>query len=180
MRLRFLLPAAVLVVLIVLFAFGLQHDPREVPSPLIGKPAPDFALRVVGEDTPFSRDDLLGRPLLVNFWASWCLACRVEHPLLMELARQGVEIVGIDYKDTDADGLRWLERHGNPYRHIVADERGSAGLDWGVYGVPETFVLDADGTIVHKHIGPIDELAWRRTIQPLLTTAPARAATETR
>lgn len=169
MRLRFVLPAAVLVILIVLFAFGLQHDPREVPSPLIGKPAPDFTLRRVGEQTVFSRDDLLGRPVLVNFWASWCVACRVEHPLLMALSHQGVEIIGIDYKDTDADGLRWLERHGNPYRHILADQQGQAGLDWGVYGVPETFVIDAAGNIVYKHIGPVDEEAWRTKIAPLMT-----------
>jgi cytochrome c biogenesis protein CcmG, thiol:disulfide interchange protein DsbE len=172
MRFRYLLPAIALAGLAVLFAFGLQHDPREVPSPLIGKPAPDFELRVVGSSAPYRRDDLLGRPLLVNFWASWCAACQVEHPLFMELARRGVEIVGIDYKDTDADGLRWLQRHGNPYRSIAADPQGRAGLDWGVYGVPETFVLDAAGTIVYKHIGPVDEAAWRTRIAPLLGVAP--------
>jgi cytochrome c biogenesis protein CcmG, thiol:disulfide interchange protein DsbE len=172
MRLRYLLPAIALAGLTVLFAFGLQHDPREVPSPLIGKPAPDFDLRVVGSDEAFRRADLLGRPLLVNFWASWCAACQVEHPLLMELSRRGVEIVGIDYKDTDVDGLRWLRRHGNPYRSIAADPDGRAGLDWGVYGVPETFVLDAAGTIVYKHIGPIDEVAWRTRIAPLMGGTP--------
>jgi cytochrome c biogenesis protein CcmG, thiol:disulfide interchange protein DsbE len=153
---------------VVLFLFGLQHDPRIVPSPLIGKPAPGFALRRVGEETPFTRDDLLGRPLLVNFWASWCAACRVEHPLLMELSRRGIEIVGIDYKDSDAEGLRWLQRHGNPYRSIVADPEGRMGLDWGVYGVPETFVLDAQGTIVYKQIGPLTEAAWREKVAPLM------------
>ncbi|MEW6169711.1 MAG: DsbE family thiol:disulfide interchange protein [Pseudomonadota bacterium] len=168
MRLRYLLPAAVLLLLVVLFLFGLQHDPRIVPSPLIGKPAPAFALRRVGEETPFTRDDLLGRPLLVNFWASWCAACRVEHPLLMELSRSGIEIVGIDYKDSDAEGLRWLQRHGNPYRSIVADPQGRMGLDWGVYGVPETFVLDAQGTIVYKQIGPLTEAAWREQVAPLM------------
>ncbi len=175
MALRYLLPVLVLGVLVVLFAFGLQHDPREVPSPLIGKPAPDFNLRVVGEDTPYRREDLLGRPVLVNFWASWCVACRVEHPLLMELSRRGVEIIGIDYKDTDADGLRWLERHGNPYRAIAADPEGQAGLDWGVYGVPETYVLDASGNILYKHIGPIDEEAWRTKMAPLMAMASGGA-----
>jgi len=168
MRLRYLLPAAVLLLLVVLFLFGLQHDPRIVPSPLIGKPAPAFALRRVGEERPFTRDDLLGRPLLVNFWASWCAACRVEHPLLMELSRRGIEIVGIDYKDSDAEGLRWLQRHGNPYRSIVADPEGRMGLDWGVYGVPETFVLDAQGMIVYKQIGPLTEAAWREKVAPLM------------
>ena len=172
MRLRYLLPAIALAGLTILFAFGLQHDPREVPSPLVGKPAPSFELRVLGSDAVMRRDDLLGRPLLVNFWASWCAACQDEHPLFMELARRGVEIVGIDYKDTDADGQRWLRRHGNPYRSVAADPQGRAGLDWGVYGVPETFVLDAAGTIVYKHIGPVDEAAWRTRIAPLMGVSP--------
>lgn len=168
MRLRYLLPMVMLVGLTLLFAFGLQHDPREVPSPLIGKPAPAFELREVGTQNPFRSERLLGRPVLVNYWASWCAGCQIEHPLLMELSRRGVEIVGIDYKDTDAEGLRWLSRHGNPYRAVLADPQGAVGLDWGVYGVPETFVLDARGTIVHKHIGPLTEAAWRDTIEPLL------------
>lgn len=168
MRLRYLLPALLLVGLVLLFAFGLRHDPREVPSPLIGKPAPEFSLRVVGEQKVLSRADLLGRPLLVNYFASWCAGCRVEHPFLMELARRGVEIVGIDYKDTDAAGQQWLAQHGNPYALVLADESGKAGLDWGVYGVPETFVLDAAGTIVYKQIGPLDETAWRDRIAPLM------------
>ncbi|SFF45632.1 cytochrome c biogenesis protein CcmG, thiol:disulfide interchange protein DsbE [Fontimonas thermophila] len=168
MRIRYLLPALVLVGLVLLFAFGLQHDPRQIPSPLIGKPAPAFTLRLLGEQTPYTQEQLRGRPLLVNFWASWCAGCLVEHPFLMELARRGVEIVGIDYKDTDTEALRWLARHGNPYRTIAADTEGRAGLDWGVYGVPETFVLDAQGIIVYKHIGPLDEEAWRTKIAPLL------------
>ncbi len=176
MRLRYLLPVAALFALVLLFTYGLRHDPREVPSPLIGKPAPDFALRVLGTDEPYVRDQLLGRPLLVNFWASWCAGCQVEHPFLMELSRRGVEIVGIDYKDVDADGLRWLARHGNPYRSLVADPQGRAGLDWGVYGVPETFVLDAQGVIVHKHIGPLDEAAWQAHIAPLMAAGTPGAA----
>lgn len=173
MRLRYLIPAVVLIGLVLLFSIGLRHDPRLVPSPLIGKPAPAFDLRIVGAQTPFRRDDLLGRPVLVNFWASWCAACRDEHPLLLELAQRGVEIVGMDYKDTDADGLLWLERHGNPYRTAVADPQGSAGLDWGVYGVPETYVLDAQGTIVYKQIGPLDEETWRSKIAPLMAAGAA-------
>ena len=168
MRLGYVLPALVLVGLVLLFVFGLRHDPREVPSPLIGKPAPAFDLKLVGTQTPYRREQLLGRPLLVNYWASWCAGCQVEHPFLMELSRRGVEIIGFDYKDTDADGLRWLARHGNPYHTIVADPEGRAGLDWGVYGVPETFVLDAQGRIVYKHIGPLDEAAWKAKIAPLL------------
>lgn len=168
MRVRYLLPIAILAGLAVLFVFGLRHDPREVPSPLIGKPSPDFTLRLLGSDAPYGRAQLLGRPLLVNFFASWCAGCKVEHPFLMELSRRGVEIVGIDYKDTDAAARQWLDAHGNPYATVIADVMGTAGLDWGVYGVPETFVLDAQGTIVYKQIGPMTEEAWKTQIAPLM------------
>lgn len=173
MRLRYLIPAIALVALVALFAAGLRHDPREVPSPLIGKSAPAFSLAVLGQpEQPYTADDLKGRPLLVNYFASWCVACRVEHPFLMQLAAQGVEIIGMDYKDTDADGAAWLAQHGNPYRAVVADPRGTAGLDWGVYGAPETFVLDASGTIVYKQIGPMNETVWRERIAPLMSAKP--------
>jgi len=165
---RYLIPAIVLAALFVFLAVGLRKDPRLVPSPLVGKPAPAFDLPLVGAPARYTHNDLRGRPLLVNFWASWCAGCREEHPLLMQLAKGGVEIVGMDYKDSDADGLRWLQRHGNPYRSVVGDASGSAGLDWGVYGVPETFVLDAQGTIIYKQIGPMTEAAWREKILPLL------------
>src|SRR3546814_8224458 len=117
---------------------------------------------------PICADQLKGRPVLVNFCASWCAACEVEQPFLMQLAAQGVEIIGIDYKDSDADAQRWLARHGNPYRTVVTDPHGAVGLDWGVYGAPETYVLNADGIIVHKQIGPIDETVWRARIAPLM------------
>jgi len=171
MRLRYLAPVFLLAGLAVLFAVGLRNDPREVPSPLIGKPAPAFDLARIGSEQRLQLADLKGRPVLVNFWASWCAGCQVEHPVLMRLAREGVEIIGIDYKDTDADGLTWLARHGNPFRTLAADPHGQAGLDWGVYGVPETFVLDADGTIVFKQIGPLTEEAWHERIQPLMRGA---------
>ncbi|WP_020649830.1 DsbE family thiol:disulfide interchange protein [Solimonas variicoloris] len=172
MRLRYLVPALVLIGLVVLFAIGLRHDPREVPSPLIGKPAPAFSLAVLGApQQTYTLADLQGRPVLVNFFASWCAACRVEHPFLMQLAAQGVEIVGVDYKDTDADGADWLARHGNPYRTVIADPQGAMGLDWGVYGAPETFVLDTAGTIVYKQIGPLSEAVWRERVAPLLQGA---------
>jgi cytochrome c biogenesis protein CcmG/thiol:disulfide interchange protein DsbE len=177
MKPRFLIPIVLLVVLLGFLAVGLRHDPREIPSPLIGKPAPAFALPGLnGEPANITQDDLRGRPLLVNFFASWCAGCQVEHPILMELAKQGVEIVGMDYKDTDAEGAAWLSRHGNPYRTVVADASGGVGLDWGVYGVPETFVLDAQGVIVYKQIGPMTPDAWTEKIQPLLQkdVAPAQ------
>lgn len=166
---KFAIPALILLGLLALLGYGLTLNPREVPSPLIGKPAPAFDLPLMGGEGRYALADLKGRPLLVNFWASWCAGCRIEHPLLMKLAREeGVEIVGMDYKDTDTEGARWLKRHGNPYRTVVADELGAAGLDWGVYGVPETFVLDAQGTIVYKQIGPMTSEAWEQNIRPLL------------
>jgi cytochrome c biogenesis protein CcmG, thiol:disulfide interchange protein DsbE len=171
---RFAIPVVVLLAMLVLLGIGLKLDPREVPSPLIGKPAPAFELPLLGADpaapklTPSS---LAGRPVLVNFFASWCAGCRVEHPLLMELSRQGVEIVGMDYKDAPEDAQAWLARHGNPYRQVALDRTGQAGLDWGVYGVPETYVLGADGRILFKQIGPLTPQAWERDVRPLLAGA---------
>lgn len=166
---RYAAPVVVLVLLILLFGVGLKLDPREVPSPLVGKPAPVFDLPLLepaGQN--LSPPALAGRPVLVNFFASWCAGCQVEHPLLMELSKQGIEIVGMDYKDEPSDARRWLQRHGNPYRQVVIDRAGQAGLDWGVYGVPETYVLGADGTILFKQIGPLTPQAWERDIRPLL------------
>ncbi len=169
MKLRFLVPLVVLAGLMIFLAIGLRRDPREVPSPLVGKPIPAFTLPGLnGEPAQITHSSLIGRPLLVNFFASWCQGCQVEHPLLMQLADQGVEIVGVDWKDTDAAGAAWLARRGNPYRTVIADADNVTGLDWGVYGVPETYVLDARGVIVFKQIGPVTEEVWRERIAPLL------------
>ncbi len=166
---RFAIPMALMLGLLALLAVGLTHDPREVPSPLIGKSAPAFALPGLGGTPPqLANADLRGRPVLVNFFASWCAGCRVEHPLLMQLAKEGVEIIGIDYKDSDADGAQWLARFGNPYRVVAADAQGAAGLDWGVYGVPESYVLSPDGIILFKQIGPVTEQVWREKMAPLM------------
>lgn len=170
---RFVLPVFLLLGLIALFAVGLTRDPREIPSPLIGKPAPAFALPGLGgQPSQVSPQDWRGRAVLVNYFASWCVACRQEHPLLLSLAQRGVEIIGMDYKDTDPDGQRWLAAHGNPYRTVVADVTGSAGLDWGVYGVPESFVVGPDGRILYKQVGPVTETAWRDKIAPLMGVTP--------
>lgn len=172
--LRFAIPVVVLLGLLALLGIGLRLDPREVPSPLIGKMAPAFDLPNLDRSARITPLDLQGRPVLVNFFASWCAGCQVEHPVLMKLAREyGVEIVGIDYKDTREAAEQWLARHGNPYRIIVADALGQAGLDWGVYGVPETFVLSADGRVVYKQIGPMTDAAWRDKIAPLLAQGSA-------
>ena len=169
---RYVIPVALLLGLLVLLAVRLRQDPSLVPSPRIGKAAPEFALPMLEDPqqtlTPAA---LSGRPVLVNFFASWCAGCQVEHPLLMRLAGEGVEIVGLDYKDEPQAARRWLQRHGNPYRIIAQDRDGQAGLDWGVYGVPETYVLDADGSIVYKQVGPLTEQAWEQHIRPLLGRA---------
>ncbi|WP_428309175.1 DsbE family thiol:disulfide interchange protein [Hydrocarboniphaga sp.] len=169
---RFAIPVIVLIGLLALLGFGLRQDPREVPSPLIGKAAPAFELPNLEGTAKLTPQDLKGRPVLVNFFASWCAGCQVEHPVLMQLAHEyNIEIVGMDYKDTREDAQAWLARHGQPYRSVIADQQGSAGLDWGVYGVPETFVLGADGRILYKQIGPMTIEAWREHIAPLMAGA---------
>ncbi len=172
---RFAIPVLVLAGLLALFYTSLHHDPRELPSPLIGKPGPAFELPVLAfpksEAAPLvlRAEDLKGKALLVNFFASWCEGCRVEHPFLMQLAQSGqVQIVGVDYKDAEADVRAWLDRRGNPYSPVLFDLEGKTGIDWGVYGVPETFVLNAEGVIVYKHVGAMTADAWERKIKPLL------------
>jgi cytochrome c biogenesis protein CcmG, thiol:disulfide interchange protein DsbE len=168
--LRWSIPLAVFALLIVFLALGLTHDPREVPSPLIGKPAPAFTLAQLHQpDKTLRPADLRGQVWLLNVWASWCVSCRVEHPLLLDLAKAGiVPVVGLDYKDKPDDGRAWLAQHGDPYRVSVQDVDGRAGIDWGVYGVPETFVIDKNGTIRFKHIGPVTAEALQQTILPLV------------
>lgn len=169
MKLRFILPLAVFAVLIGLFVIGLGLNPREVPSPLIDKPVPDFSLpRVNALEQPMGRKEITSQPVsLFNIWASWCVACRQEHPFLMELHDRGIPIYGLNYKDEHADAVAWLQRHGNPYRMSGFDQDGRVGIDWGVYGVPETFVVDASGIIRYKHIGPLTPLIWREKLEPI-------------
>lgn len=168
--LRYGLPLLVFVGLAVLLWHGLGRDPKLVPSPLVGKPAPAFSLPSLRDPSRLvGTDDLRGQVALVNVWASWCTACRQEHPLLMRVAREeGVRIYGLNYKDRREDALRWLDDLGDPYVWSAHDLKGRVGIDWGVYGVPETFVIDRQGVIRYKHIGPIDEAAWRERIAPLL------------
>jgi cytochrome c biogenesis protein CcmG, thiol:disulfide interchange protein DsbE len=167
---RYLLPLALAAVLFGFLYAGLGLKPREVPSPLIGKPAPAFVLpRLDAPEQRLSVQDMQGKVWLLNVWASWCVACRIEHPLLVELAASGaVPIYGLNYKDQREDALAWLERHGNPYIASLADREGLVGIDFGVYGVPETFVIDKRGIIRHKHIGPVTPDVLRDTILPLV------------
>ena len=166
---RWSIPLALFVVLVAFLWVGLGRDPREVPSPLIGKPAPSFALPQIHGDKPLSTAELRGKVWLLNVWASWCVSCRVEHPLLVDLSRSGsVPIVGLDYKDKREDGLQWLAKHGDPYRLSAYDDEGKVGIDYGVYGVPETFVIDKQGVIRYKQIGPITPEALEQKILPLI------------
>jgi cytochrome c biogenesis protein CcmG/thiol:disulfide interchange protein DsbE len=167
---RYLLPLLVFVVLLGFLAAGLSLKPREVPSPLIDKPAPPFSLPVLATpDKQLSLQDMRGKVWLLNVWASWCVACRIEHPLLVELAGTGaVPIYGLNYKDKRDDALAWLAKFGNPYVASLSDAEGLVGIDYGVYGVPETFVIDKNGMIRMKHIGPVTPEVLRDDILPLV------------
>jgi cytochrome c biogenesis protein CcmG, thiol:disulfide interchange protein DsbE len=169
-RFLFALPAAAFAGLAGLFAMSLGRDSSRVPSALIGRPAPEFSLSPVqGRTLGVSKADLLGTVSLVNVFASWCVECRAEHPLLMRLAREKtVPIHGLNYKDAPENAARWLNTMGDPYSRTGADLDGRVAIDWGVYGVPETFVVGADGVIAYKHIGTISESALADTILPLI------------
>jgi cytochrome c biogenesis protein CcmG/thiol:disulfide interchange protein DsbE len=164
------IPLALFVALAIFLAVGLTRDPREVPSPFIGRAAPAFKLERLHEpQLTFTPEEMRGKVWLLNVWASWCVSCRQEHPILVDLARsKSVPIVGLDYKDERAEGLRWLERFGNPYSLSAFDGDGRVGIDYGVYGVPETFVIDKQGVIRYKQIGPVTPEALERTILPLV------------
>jgi cytochrome c biogenesis protein CcmG, thiol:disulfide interchange protein DsbE len=169
-RLWFLIPLAAFLALAIVLAVGLKRDPREVPSPLIDKPAPKFALARLDDAAKTVRlQDLKGKVFILNVWASWCVACREEHPVLVEFAKKrAVPLYGLDYKDTRADAGAWLSRFGNPYDVSLFDADGRVGIDFGVYGVPETFVIDGNGVIRMKHIGPLTPEVLADEIEPLL------------
>lgn len=167
---RYLLPLAVFLVMAGFLAVGLNRDPREVPSPLVDKPAPAFNLpRLDAPEQMMSTQDLRGQVWLLNVWASWCVACRQEHPLLVDLARAGTaKVYGLNYKDKREDAIGMLRKTGDPYVKSVSDTEGLVGIDYGVYGVPETFVIDKQGVIRYKQIGPITPEALRNTLLPLI------------
>jgi cytochrome c biogenesis protein CcmG/thiol:disulfide interchange protein DsbE len=168
--LRWTIPFVIFAVLVAFLWVGLSRDPREVPSPLIGKPAPAFRLtQLHAPGATLASEDLKGQVWLLNVWASWCVSCRVEHPLLVELAQQHiVAVYGLDYKDKPDDGRAWLAQHGDPYTSSIVDRDGRVGIDYGVYGVPETFVIDKTGTVRYKQIGPLSAEALRDKILPLV------------
>ncbi|MDT8281438.1 MAG: DsbE family thiol:disulfide interchange protein [Gammaproteobacteria bacterium] len=151
------MPLIVFLALVVFLAIGLTLNPRLVPSPLINKPVPEFELPLLLEQGEFSNKDLIGQVTLVNVWASWCFACRQEHETVKQLSRDGIPIIGLNYKDQAEDARAWLARLGNPYQAIAADIDGRVAIDWGVYGAPETFLVDKKGIIRHKVIGPLSD-----------------------
>ena len=186
---KFLWPLVGFIALIILLAVGLNLNPRDVPSPLVGKPAANFSLPVLGVDRKFGPEDMKGKVWMLNVWASWCVSCRAEHPILVELGRKNiVPVVGLNYKEVRGDGetdmsktdatteeklareraAKWLSRHGDPYVLSVLDLDGRVGIDYGVYGVPETYIIDKAGVIRMKHTGPVTPDDLTKKILPLV------------
>lgn len=169
----FILFSALIGLLYISLGKNLEH----IPSPLIGKPAPDFTLPDLENRTLLSKQDMQGRVWLFNVWASWCVACVEEHPLFNALSkREIVQIVGLNYKDIQSDAQNWLNKYGNPYTFIAVDSTGDVGIDYGVYGVPETFVIDKDGFIQYKHIGPLNSEILNQEILPLIELLKGRSS----
>ncbi|MDD1612306.1 MAG: DsbE family thiol:disulfide interchange protein [Methylococcaceae bacterium] len=168
--LKYLIPLVIFIVMGIFLALGLKLNPTEIPSPFINKPAPAFsAAKLDNPEQKLTPEDLKGKVWLFNVWASWCVSCRAEHPVLNQLATQHAAlIIGLNYKDARGDALNWLNKLGNPYDMSVMDPEGRIGIDWGVYGVPETFVVDKKGIIRHKHTGPVTAEDVQQTLLPLI------------
>jgi cytochrome c biogenesis protein CcmG/thiol:disulfide interchange protein DsbE len=170
MKAKFVIPLILFIVLVGFLAVGLNRDPREVPSPLINKPAPAFKVSQLADPSKsFSPEDLKGQVWVLNVWASWCVACREEHPMLVEMSKSQVApLIGLDYKDKRADAMEMLARQGNPYNLSAFDSDGRVGINYGVYGVPETYVIDKAGIIRFKQIGPITKEVLEKSIYPII------------
>ena len=168
MRLRYLVPIVAFGILIPIFIIGLQRDPSELPSPYLGLPAPAFSLPSVADPaTTVSSEDYEGQMALVNVWATWCVGCRHEHDFLITLAeREDIPIYGLNWRDDREQALSWLQQLGDPYVASAFDADGKVGIDWGVYGAPETFLIGPDGTVLHKHLSPLTEEIWQRDFVP--------------
>lgn len=167
---RFAIPLGIFALMVGLLGYGLTLDPKKVPSPLIDKAAPDFTLsRLHRPEIQISNNDFMGQVWVLNVWASWCVSCRAEHVVITRLAEMNLSpIVGLNYKDQPADAKRWLRQLGDPYAVSLMDSDGRVGIDWGVYGVPETFVIGKDGLIKYKHIGPVTNESLEADIIPVL------------
>jgi cytochrome c biogenesis protein CcmG/thiol:disulfide interchange protein DsbE len=173
---RFIIPIGLFAALAVFLFVGLSRDKETLPSPLIGKPAPQFELpRVEDPSQKISNREFAGRPYVVNIWGTWCFACREEHAVLMEIARRGeVPLVGLNWKDELAPAQQWLQQLGNPYVGTAFDPQGDVGIDWGAYGAPETYLVDARGTIVYKYVSPVTIEVWEREFLPRIKQAGAK------
>lgn len=171
--LRYLVPLLIFALLVGVFWLGLGKDPTELPSALTGKPMPAFSLPVLGEEArQVSEQDLKGKPYLLNLWATWCPTCYVEHPYLLELAKQNrIRLIGLNYKDEREKALQYLSRLGNPYELTLVDADGMLGINLGAYGAPETFLVSADGVILYRRAGDLNERIWQDEIVPLLAQA---------
>lgn len=174
---RFIIPLGVFAILAVVLAIGIKHSPEKgvIPSALIGKPAPEFTLPVLTDTgRTFSSKELRGKWYVFNVWGTWCVECRAEHNALLEIRKLGqVPLIGLDWKDEDPQALQWLSELGNPYEIVAADREGRTAIDWGVYGAPETFLVDPNGIVVYKYVGPLTLEAWQTQFVPRL---PAQAA----
>ena len=167
-RLALFVPLALFAGLSLVLLLGLDKDPTELPSALVGQPFPAFNLPSLMAEQPFvTEQDFKGDVVLVNVWATWCFACRIEHPMLNELSAQGVKIIGLNYKDQRAEAQAWLAERGNPYRFNIFDAQGQLGIDLGVYGAPETFLVDASGIVRHRRVGVVDERVWNTEFRAL-------------
>ena len=172
---KFIVPSGLFALLGVFLYVGLHRDPSYVPSPLIGKQAPEFSLPSLQDPAyPVSSKDLAGRPWVLNVWGTWCAGCRQEHPVLLQIARQtSVPIIGLDWKDDATEAKRWLAELGNPYSAVAFDSEGRVAIDWGVYGAPETFLIGADGKVLYKHIAPMTLEVWANEFEPRIQAATA-------
>jgi cytochrome c biogenesis protein CcmG/thiol:disulfide interchange protein DsbE len=174
---RFMLPLGIFLLLVAVLAFGIRHSPEKglIASPLLGKPAPPFSLPSLTDPArPVRSQDLKGHWYLFNVWGTWCGECRAEHEMLLQVRRAGVvPLIGLDWKDDDAQAREWLRQLGDPYQSIAVDRSGRTAIDWGVYGAPETFLVSPQGIVVYKHIGALTEEVWSRQILPRVTASPA-------
>lgn len=169
-RMKLFLPLIFVALIAVPFVVVLRdkgYDPQELPSALIDKPMPEFSLPKLGSEQMLTPASLKGEPALLNVWATWCPSCRVEFPYLVKLAQQGIVIYGLDYKDDPTEAQKWIDELGDPFRFNIVDKEGTLGLDLGVYGAPETYLIDAGGVIRAKHVGVVDETVWKQKLQPL-------------
>lgn len=167
-RLKLFLPLIVFIVLAIFLLNGLERDPNAMPSALIDRPIPDFSLSVLSDESKQVDQTIFqGEPALLNVWATWCISCRVEHPYLNKLSEKGIRIIGLNYKDDIVAARQWLEEKGDPYALSIVDDTGRMGLDLGVFGAPETYVVDSTGTIRYKHVGVVDDRVWQKYLLPV-------------